>query len=132
MASFNLQESISYCSERNTKLFVAFMDTKKAFDVVWHKGLFVKLSNFGVSLKMIRIIMNMYENRTASVYDGGMTSQPFSICRGTAQGGILSPWLYLVFVNDLLILLSDSNDGLRIGNRSLACPTQADNIALLI
>ena len=73
----------------------------------------------------------MYENRTASVYDGRMTSHPFSICRGTTQGGILSRGLYLVFMNDLLILLSDSNDGLRIGNRSLACRTQAEDIALL-
>ena len=42
MASFNLQESISFGSERSTHLFVASKDNKKAFDVVWQNGLFVK------------------------------------------------------------------------------------------
>ena len=44
---------------------------------------------------------------------------------------MLSPWLYLVFVNDLLTSMTNSNYGLHVGNRALACPTQAYDIALM-
>ena len=47
--SFILQESIAWCKESNLKSFVAFLDARKAFDTVWHSGLFFKLDQFGLS-----------------------------------------------------------------------------------
>ena len=63
MASFVLRESIANCSEHASKLFVAFMDTRKAFDVVWHNGLFIKLKQFGIPLKTLQIIIELYNGR---------------------------------------------------------------------
>ena len=38
-ASFNLQETIHYFLENQSKVYAAFLDSRKAFDTVWWKGL---------------------------------------------------------------------------------------------
>ena len=39
MTSFLIRETIHFANENSSKLYVAFMDGKKAFAVVWHDGL---------------------------------------------------------------------------------------------
>ena len=53
MTSFLIRESIFYARENGSKLFVCFLDVKKAFDCVWHEGLFYKLYNSGINKKNI-------------------------------------------------------------------------------
>ena len=36
-----------YVTEGEKKLYACFVDFEKAFDTVWHKGLFKKLHNYG-------------------------------------------------------------------------------------
>ena len=45
MTSVLIHEAVHFASENSSKLYVAFMDGKKAFDVVWHGGLLYKLVN---------------------------------------------------------------------------------------
>ena len=42
-ASFLIQEAVGYLKESGEKLFVAFLDTRKAFDTVWIDGMMFKL-----------------------------------------------------------------------------------------
>ena len=42
--AFVLQEAISASLEQKSKVFAAFLDVRKAFDTVWHRGLMVKLA----------------------------------------------------------------------------------------
>ena len=44
MTSFLLQESVNYAKENGSKLYICFLDAKKAFDKVWHDGLLLKYS----------------------------------------------------------------------------------------
>ena len=50
--------------------------------------------------------------------------------QGTRQGSLLSPLLYSVFINDLIVLLFESEAGLKIGEYSFTAPTQADDLLL--
>ena len=49
--SYILNECIVNSRETGSKCFVAFLDARKAFDTVWHDGLFVKLFDLGINLR---------------------------------------------------------------------------------
>ena len=50
--------------------------------------------------------------------------------QGTRQGSLLSPLFYSVFINDLIVLLCESEAGLKIGEVYLTAPIQADDLLL--
>ena len=56
-ASFNLQETIAHNIELGSNCYVAFLDAAKAFDNVWHDGLFLKLFEYGIKGKPLNLIM---------------------------------------------------------------------------
>ena len=55
-ASFNLNETLYYNLELSNSVYVAVLDSRKAFDTVWRKGLMYKLSQLGVKGKLWQII----------------------------------------------------------------------------
>ena len=50
---------------------------------------------------------------------GNTLSSPFSVSNGVRQGGILSPILFNVYVDDLSLILNNSNVGCLVNGQSL-------------
>jgi hypothetical protein len=48
-------------------LFVCFLDNQKAFDKIWHDGLFLKLKDLGVTDKLWNILFMSYKQASAHV-----------------------------------------------------------------
>jgi hypothetical protein len=61
----------------------------------------------------------------------GLYSREYNILQGTRQGGIISPWLFLVYINDLISELENSKWGIFLYNIYYGSPTFADDITLL-
>ena len=102
MAQFVLQEVISHYIERESKVYVAYLDNKMAFDLLWRNGLLYKLYELGINSKLWRIIRNSFCDTKAHVLYQGKLSRPFNIDQGTGQGKVSSAWYFLVFINSLL------------------------------
>lgn len=49
--SFSLQECINYYNDSGQNVHVAFLDSNKAFDTVWHDGLLLKIYELGLRSK---------------------------------------------------------------------------------
>ncbi len=131
MTSFLLRESILYAKENHSKLYVCFLDVQKAFDTVWHDGLFFKLDMMNVDSAIIASIMDMYEGAECRVLHNGHRSDSFPVLQGTKQGGVISPFLYLVYIDQLMRNLASVNDGLVIYDQNCSCPTVADDMTLI-
>ena len=58
-------------------------------------------------------------------------SDMISLGCGVRQGGVLSPILFSVYVNDIIEKLSRSNHGCRIGELFLGCIMYADDLILM-
>ena len=130
MTSFILQESINYAKENNSKLYACFLDAQKAFDKVWHDGLFLKLYEMGLDFYLWKLIVSLHTELSSFVLFRGFKSKPFKIRRGTRQGGVLSPYMFLCYIDDLLNQLCDSGFGLVINGINLTCPSVADDMLL--
>ena len=79
-----------------------WLDMEKAFDKVWKDGLRLKLRQCGVSGHMYQWISQFLTNRRARVHVNGAYSRKKVLKEGVPQGGVLSPTLFLVFINDIL------------------------------
>jgi len=131
MASFILTETIQYYRESSTDIYIAFLDNEKAFDRVWLDGLLFKLSKIGITGKPWRILRNMYYNMYSCVSYAGHKSPPFKVLQGVGQGRVLSAWLFLVYINDLLTELENSRCGLKLPGINIPGLLLADDTTLL-
>ena len=78
-----------------------FLDISKAFDKVWHDGLIFKLKCNGISGSLLDFFQNYLQNRYQRVVRNGTVSDWRSINPGVAQGSVLGPLHFLVYINDL-------------------------------
>lgn len=77
------------------------LDIEKAFDTVWHNGLIYKLTKNNLPTYLIKIIYSFLQNRTFQIRINKTVSNKFNITAGVPQGAILSPTLFLYFINDI-------------------------------
>ena len=118
--------------ERNDCISVAFFDSSKAFDTVCDTGIFFKLSEIGISPKVWMILDEIYSNAKSCVLRNSVYSRTFRQIRGLCQGRMLAPTLYVLYIIELLKKLTRMKQkGSSIIDVHIACPTQADDIALI-
>ena len=129
--SFVVQEAIAYNVSRGETVYGAFLDTKKAFDTVWVKGLLYKLYNSGINKRVWLLIRNSYKDFMCASMIGGMIGKWFCPQRGVHQGAPLSMQLYTIYINDLLTKIQENRYGLYIGDINVTCPAHADDICIL-
>ena len=87
----------------NNKMQVAtiFLDIKKAFDKVWHKGLLFKLKRIGINGKLLDLLSSYLGQRCQRVVIDGVTSDIAFLSAGVPQGGVLSTLLFIIFIDDI-------------------------------
>ena len=84
---------------RRGKLYVAFIDYKKAFDSINRNKLWEALNEIGISTKMLKMIQAIYKQVIAKVRYGQKISDSINCPLGVKQGCLLSPALFSVLIN---------------------------------
>ena len=83
------------------KLYVCFIDFKKAFDLIDRNNLRLILKKNGTKGKMYMAVRRMYEVVKARVRVDGDLTEAFMCSRGLKQGDSCSPVLFSLFTNEL-------------------------------
>ena len=86
---------------QNEKTLSVFFDITAAFDKVWHSGLIYKLYCMGIPYYILRIVCTFLSSRTFTVKVNGIHSRLCIIECGVPQGGVLSPTLFAIYINDI-------------------------------
>ena len=79
------------------------MDLKKAYNKVIHNKLFEKLNKYGISPKIIRTIKLLYSYGKLKISND---SKIINVNNGVLQGSLISPFLFDLYINDLIIELN--------------------------
>jgi hypothetical protein len=131
MCVYRLKEIIELYTSQSSPVFVLFLDASKAFDKVDHSILFRKLINRGVPKCLIRLLVFWYSNQKLCVRWTSVLSSCFSVSNGVKQGGILSPYLFNVYMDNLSVDLSNLQTGCNLNNVCLNHIIYADDLTLI-
>ena len=95
------------------------LDFSRAFDVVPHNRLFLKMNYYGVR-KILPWIKDFLSSRKQSVVIDGVQSRYFTVLSGLPQGTVLAALLFLIFINDLPASVTSSFTGVFCDDTFLA------------
>ena len=77
-------------------------DYSKTYDTVWRTGLLRKMFDIGVPLRFVQWTTAWLTNRIARVQLNGVTGRCRAFKEGLPQGSVLSPLVFVQYINDLL------------------------------
>ena len=126
-----LKSCVEYYNKYGSNVFVAFLDCSKAFDTVSHYGIFLKLIERNVPLCFLRIIIYLYMNLQSRCQWRGNLGTYFDVLTGTKQGGVISPRIFNLYMDDLIDRLRKRGIGCHIIDIFIACLFYADDLCLL-
>ena len=87
---------------KRKRLYAAFMDLRRAYDVVDRPALWDVLKIYGVGGKLLDAVKAFYKNCRAKVRVNGVESKNFNIGVGVKQGCVMSPWLFNIYMDSMM------------------------------
>ena len=126
-----LKETVFEYTRSNSKVYACFLDISKAFDSVSHEILITKLLKLGIPYIYVNMIKYCYSRQYVRVRYQNKYSHEWLVCNGVRQGGVLSGFLFYVYINDILNELSDLGIGCKLGIQCSNVIAYADDLVLL-
>ena len=120
-----------YFNDRGSNVYAESLDVAKAFDSVNHYGIFIELMNEHVSFCVLITLVNWYGKLSGCVRWAGLLFQQFSMHSGVREGSFISPLLFSLYINDLIIVLRSQGYGCYLSDIFIGCLLFADDILLL-
>ena len=129
--SWLVMEVANHFLRQGTHPIITLMDCTKAFDTCQFSIFFQRLLDRGMPAIVVRVLIRVYEYQYAWVKWGNSRSNTFTIVNGTRQGSILSPALFAVYVDTLLVELRQLGVGCKVAGVYMGAMGFCDDLLLL-
>ena len=127
---FTLKQIFEKSWEYAKDLFACFVDLEKAFDRIPREKLWRVLQEYGVDGQLLQAIKSFYCQPEVCVRVNGMQSKPFHVGVGLRQGCVLSPLLFITYMN-WIDRRSQASECVKIGSFKTNRLLFADDLVLL-
>jgi hypothetical protein len=131
MCSAALKEVATHYVNNGSNVFCLLLDASKAFDRVEYSKLFNALLDRKVNSVYVRCLVYMYSHQKLRVNWKGYISDTFTVKNGVKQGGVISPLLFSVYIDELLHRLQNSNIGCYMGPYYTGSVAYADDLVIM-
>ena len=128
---WTLVNSIDFANSKKTKLYVVYLDLAKAYDSVEHWGIIETLTKMGFSDNFTQLINNMCVGNITSIITNFGNTDPINCYRGVPQGSPISPILFAIFLEPLLLWINDGGIGFKMDNTDISSLAFVDDMCLL-
>ena len=117
--------------KKGKKLYTCFVDFQKAFDSVWHDGLFRKLENKDINGNFLKLIKSIYNNTKCAVKINNKTTNFFNYEQGVQHGNPLSPLIFNLEINDIFEVLKNYSLLTLNGQQDFNALMYADDVIIM-
>ena len=107
-ALLNITEPLYSSCNSSEAAGLVFVDFSKAFDMIDHEKLLVKLKHYCIAEPSIELLRSYLTNRMQSVCLNSSQSELSYLSYGVPQGSILGPLLFSIYINDLPLSINSS------------------------
>ena len=128
---YTVRSIVEHYVENGSTVQVCSIDLSKAFDKMNHYALMIKLIDKQLPLCLLKIIANWFSISVTAVKWCDCYSRFISLLAGVRQGGVLSPVLFCVFIDNLVNIVKSTNVGCYISSAFAGILLYADDIMLL-
>jgi exonuclease III len=121
------------CIKKNQEAFAIQIDFEKAFDSINWDFMFTSLEQMNFDQDFIKWVKILYRNTTSCVINNGHKTEQFNLRRGVHQGCPLSALLFIILVQVLQQMLTNSKNikGILVKNKEIKVLQMADDTTIL-
>ena len=131
MCTAMIKEVVAHYTSNGSFVYGCLLDATKAFDCVNYGKLFSLLCDRNLPGVVIRFLLDSYSRQNVFTRWSNVLSNAIHMENGVKQGGVLSPFLFCVYFDELLKCLESLGMGCYIGHHFYGCMGYADDVKLL-
>ena len=130
-AIHTFRSTVDYFVTRGSTVNVCSLDLSKAFDKMNHHGLFVKLMDRHIPVNLLKVLELWFTSSVTCVKWGTFFSSFYRLSCGVRQGGVLSPYLFAIYLDSVIEKVKNSKSGCQINWSYVGILAYADDILLI-
>lgn len=125
-----IKEIAKKYNDEGSTVYACFLDMSKAFERVNPVLLLQKLTDYNVPPNLLGTLKYALHNSQASVEFNGVRSRKWLLRKGLRQGGVLSSYLFCIYVDSMLEKISSEDYGCRLGVVKRNILAYADDVTI--